>query len=256
MIHREPPPGAIAPLPIWPTVAEAYRTLFANFGALAKIAALPFMLLMVINALATMLGPLGYRLVWEFGIEIPWTLMAVAWLRHLLLGQSASGVTFFPGVERRHFRFLGYALLLSVISLPLTFFPFVADALSIAHRDIVFWVLYVVALYLGVRFAFVYAAVAVDETYSLALAWRHSRAIGTNLFVAIGVFAVLPWKLFDYLLNVGAQSDVGTFFAVALAWHVGLWLLEAIYLAFIAIAFRRCTGWVAAPDQSVLERFE
>lgn len=256
MIHREPPPGAIAPLPIWPTVAEAYRTLLANFGVLAKIAALPFALLMVINALATMLGPLGYRLVWEFGIEIPWTLMAVAWLRHLLLAQPGAGVTFFPAIEKRHFRFLGYALLLSVISLPLTFFPFLADALAIPHRGIVFWVLYVAALYLGVRFAFVYAAVAVDETYSLGLAWRHTRAIGVNLFIAIGVFAVLPWKLFDYLLNVGAQSDMGTFFAVALAWHVGLWLLEAIYLIFIAIAFRRCTGWVLAPDQSVLERFD
>lgn len=256
MIRREPPPDAIAPLPIWPTVAEAYRTLLANFGVLAKIAALPFTLLMVINALATMLGPHGYRLVWEFGIEIPWTLMAVAWLRYLLLEQPTSGVTYFPGVEWHHFRFLGYALLLSVISLPLTFFPFLADALAIPHRDIVFWALYVVALYLGVRFAFVYAAVAVDETYSLGLAWRHTRAIGTNLFIAIGVFGVLPWKLFDYLLNVGAQSDVGAFFAVALAWHVGLWLLEAIYLIFIAIAFRRCTGWVPAPDQSVLERFE
>jgi hypothetical protein len=256
VIQREPPQGAIAPLPIRPTVAEAYRTLFINFGVLAKITALPFALLMVINALATMLGPVGYRLVWEFGIEIPWTLMAVAWLRFLLLEQPASGVTFFPGIERRHFRFLGYALLLSLISLPLMFFPYIADAMALAHKGVVFWVLYVATFYFGVRFAFVYAAVAVDETYSLALAWRHTRAIGNSLALAIGVFAVLPWKLFDYLLNVGAQSDAGTFFAVAFAWHIGLWLLEAVYLIFIAIAFRRCTGWVPAPDQSVLERFE
>ena len=201
MTNSAPPPAAIAPLPIWPTVAEAYRTLLANFGVLAKIAALPFVLLMVINALATQMGPLGYRLVWEFGIEIPWTLMAVAWLRHLLLAQRGAGAVFFPTIERRHLRFLGYALLLSIISLPLTLYPLLADALSLPPGSFVFWVLYVAIFYLGIRFAFVYAAVAVDESYSLALAWRHTRAISMNLFVAIGVFAVLPWKLFDYLLN-------------------------------------------------------
>ena len=256
MISRQPPSGAIAPLPIWPSVTEAYRTFFANLPVFAKVAALPFVLLLVINVLATALGPLGYRLVWEFGIEIPWSLMAVAWLRHLLLEPSGTAATFFPRIERRYFRCLGYALLLSFVSLPLTLFPFLADALALPHRSWIFWVLYVVVFYLGVRFAFIYPAVAVDETYSLAFAWRHTRVIGRNLFLAIGIFAVLPWKLFDYLLSIDTTHDTTILFAISLAWHAGLWLLEAIYLVFVAIAFRRCTGWVPAPDQSVLKRFD
>jgi hypothetical protein len=76
VISHEPPATAVAPLPFWPAVAAAYSLVSGNLGALAKACALPFVLLLLINSLATLLGPIGYAVVWEFGIEFPWTLMA------------------------------------------------------------------------------------------------------------------------------------------------------------------------------------
>lgn len=258
MIHREPPPGAVAPLPFGPTVALAYRLVLANLAALAKLTALPFVLTLLIGHIAVYLDVLSSGLVWEFGLELPWCLMAVAWLRLLLLAPNRDDAVFFPKLRARHGRLLGYALALSVLFLPLTFFSPLADGLGLAEteRNVVYWALYVVLLYVGLRFSFVYAAAAVDEPYSFAIAWRHTRAIAWPLFLAVGLTAMLPWHLFTLLLSHLAQGGAEAAFAAALLWHVGLWMLEALYLAFVVVAFRTCTGWVPAPDQAVLERFE
>lgn len=258
MIHREPPPGAVAPLLFWPTVQQAYRLVFANLAALAKLAALPFVLTLLIEGIASHLGVVARGLVWEFGIELPWCLMAVGWLRLLLLAPDRRDAVFFPKLRARHGRILGYAVVLSVLFLPLTFFELLAGGLAPAQaeRSVVYWPLYVILLYVGLRLSFVYAATAVDEPYGFAVAWRHTRTIAWPLFFAVGLTAMLPWHLFTLLLSDVAHGGAEAAFAAALVWHVGLWLLEAIYLAFVAVAFRTCTGWVPAPDQDVLERFE
>ncbi|MGF1592380.1 MAG: hypothetical protein ACFCUW_03820 [Kiloniellaceae bacterium] len=261
MIQAEPPSGAVAPLPLLPTVSEAYRLVFGNLATMAKVTVLPFVLLFLITVLGTLLGPLEYRLVREFGAELPWTLMAVAWLRFLLLGPTSGDVVVFPRLRARHGRFLGYALLLSVINLPLTFFHYLSVALGIdgTEATIAYWALFMPLLYLGLRFAFVYVAAAVDEPYSFAHAWRHTRGISFTLFIAIGLSVVLPAeginRLLALLTDSLRDSDSGTFVALLL-WHANMWLVEALSLAFYVIAFRNCTGWVPAPDKEVLERFD
>lgn len=258
MITHEPPAGAVAPLPLWATAAQGYRLVLGNLGTLAKVAALPFVLFATINIMGTQLGPLGYKLVREFGAELPWTLMAVAWLRVLLLGPASGDSVVFLHPHRRHLHFLAYALLLSALHLPLTFFAYPADALALegTQRSVVYWALYLLFLYVSLRVSFVYAAVAVDESYGLAIAWRHTRGISFALFIVVGLAAMLPWQLFCWVLGEAIEADPGTAFALGWLWHAALWVLEALYLAIIAIAFRSCTGWVPAPDQRVLERFE
>lgn len=261
MIHREPPPGAIAPLQLLPTVWEAYHLVFGNLAALAKVTALPFVLLFLISLLVSLLGPLEYRLAWEFGAELPWTLMAVSWLRLLLLGPTPENAAVLPRLRARHGRFLCYALLLSVINLPLTFSYPLSSALGLDTTEtmIAYWATFILLFYLGIRFAFVYVSSAVDEAYSLAHAWRHTRGISFTLFAAIGLAVVLPSEGINWLLDLVrdslAESDSGTLVALLL-WHTNIWLVEALYLAFYAIAFRTCTGWVPAPDQNILARFE
>lgn len=257
MISHEPPPGAVAPLPLWPTIADAYRLVFGNLATLAKVAVLPFVLVVLLSGLASFLGPFGQSMAWEFGIELPWTLMAVAWLRFLLLGPAA-GVTVFPQLQPRHLRFLGYALALSLINLPLTLLPYLTDTpdSEAAQRTLEVWLLYAVILYIQLRFCFVYTATAVGERYSLAQAWRHTRGISLTLFIAVGLAVALPWEAANWLLGRAAQADPAGTVVAWLLWHAGLWVLEALYLAFFVIAFRRCTGWVPAPDQGVLERFQ
>ena len=257
MISHEPPAGAVASLPLWATAAEGYRLVFGNLGTLARVAALPFVLFVLITATATWLGPFGYRMAWEFGVELPWTLMAVAWLRVLLLGPASGDIVVFPRLRPRHLRFLGYALLLSALHLPLTFFAYPADFLALegTQRTVLYWALYLLILYLSLRLSFVYAAVAVDEAYSLAVAWRHTSGISFALFAVVGLAAMLPWHLFNWLMVHVMQADPGLAFVVLLG-HAALWVLEALYLAIIAIAFRTCTGWVRAPDHAVLQRFD
>jgi len=261
MIQAEPPSGAVAPLPLLPTVSEAYRLVFGNLGTLAKITVLPFVLQFLITVLASLLDPFEVRLVWEFGAELPWTLMAVAWLRFLLLGATSGDVVVFPRLRARHGRFLCYALLLSVINLPLTFIHYLSEALGLegAVATIAYWALYIPLFYFGLRFAFVYVTAAVDEPYSLAHAWRHTRGLSFTLFVAIGLAVILPSEGINWLLGLVrdsvSESASGTFVALLL-WHANMWLVEALYLAFCVVAFRTCTGWVPAPDHGLLQRFD
>lgn len=257
MISRDPPPGAVAALLLGPTIAEAYRVLFANAGTLAKLAALPFILVLVAEWLMTQFDSVTGRFVWEFGVEVPWALFAVPWLRCLLLPPSQSKPSLLSALHPRYLRCLGYALLLSFLALPLTFYPEVSGLPPEEPvYTLAYWALYAVVVYLGLRLSFVYPAVAADEAYSLALSWRHTGGISFTFFLAICLGALLPWYAFNYLLSLLPQENELIALAIALAWYAGFWLLEAIYLVFIAIAFRRCTGWIPAPDPSVLERFE
>jgi hypothetical protein len=258
VISEKPPVDAVGPLPLWPTVVETWRLLAGNFALLAKLTALPFFLLLVITTLTAQLDRLAIDLIWEFGIEVPWTFMAVAWLRLLLLPEQAGKPPFFPAPERRHLRFLFYALLLSFVTLPMTLFAYIAEALALegTTREIAYWSLDAVTLYLGLRLSFIYTAVAVDEPYSLALSWRHTRGCSVKLFVVVGLVTTAPWQAFSALMGLIDMSDTATAIGFELLWNVMLWLVEATYLAFIVVAFRRVTGWVPKADKRIVERFD
>ncbi len=258
MIADEPPPGPVAPLYFGQTVAEGSRLLARNLPTLAKVSAVPFVLTLLLGHLTASLDPLASRLVWDFAIQLHWTLMAVAWVRHLLLGPAAGEARFFPRLQPQHQRFLGYALLLTCLFLPATLFSLIADvlALSEAERQVAYWALYAALLYLSLRFAFIYVAVPLEETYSLALAWRHTRGVSLALFLAVGLTVLLPWILFSYFLGLVAETDTLLTLVVSILWHVGLWIVEGAFLAFIVVAFRTTTGWLPRPDKAILERFE
>ena len=83
MISHEPPHGAVAPLPVWPTIRDVYGLIVANAAALARIAALPFLLALLVSAVAVIAYHASqditlYRLIIHFGTQLPWALMAVA----------------------------------------------------------------------------------------------------------------------------------------------------------------------------------
>lgn len=260
MISSEPPPAAVAPLPVWPTIAEAYRIFFRNFPVFAKLAAIPMVLSMGLWITSPLISAPFSGLLFEILTELPWTLLGVTWLRRILLLESGTKVAFFPKLGRRHLRFLGYSLLLIVIDLPLLLFPVLAegDPAGNPFGSLAFWGIYLASIYLELRFAFVYVAVAADETYSLTLAWRHSRGQSLRLFLVVGIAVVLPWRLFNTLLeNIPLGPDnFGAALAVLVAWNLAFWVLQAGYLTLVALAFRTCTGWVPPPDRRLLERFE
>lgn len=256
MIEQEPPKEAVAPLPVGQTVVETLRTVFGNLPVLLKICAIP-MLLSIWTDIATVPieAPWG-GLLRSFALELPWTLMGVVWLRWILQVERPAAPRFFPVLERRHLRFLGYSILLTCIDLPLIFYSVMTGEAANEEPllSVMFWGIYVVAVYVEMRFSFVYVAAAVDEKYSLGLSWRHSRRSHIGLFLALGLTVLLPWRLFNYVLEQLAAGQADLF--LWLLWHLGFWLAQALYLTVIAIAFRICTGWVPSPDRRLIERFE
>ena len=256
MIGEEPPKDAVAPLPVVPTIVETLRTVFGNLPLLATICAVPMLLSLLTDIATVFVEPPWAGLVRSFALELPWTLMGVVWLRWILQVDRAAGPGFFPALERRHLRFLGYSILLTCIDLPLMFFStMTGDAAGEEPLlSVLFWAIYFVAVYVEMRFSFVYVAAAVDEKYSLGLAWRHSRGSHIGLFLALGLTVLLPWRLLNYVLEElsAGQADL----LLWLLWHLGFWLAQALYLTVIALAFRICTGWVPAPDRRLIERFE
>jgi hypothetical protein len=260
VINRGPPPGAIAALPLRATLAWTYRTVVANAGALAKIAALPFLLGMAFDFVAPFI-----TLPWQDPLRLIyfiliWTLFAVAWLRVVLLNETASA-RFFPRLTRRHLRLAGYALLLGILDLILLvgWYQFAAAPVAPQFPGLIYWIAYTFIGFVKLRFAFISAAVAVDERYSLRLAWRHSRNAALPLLVIFVAAVVLPSVAYAYGLNALSLEYADNFlllYVFWMLWHAGTWAIEAVYVTVVAIAFRHCTGWVPAPDPRILERFE
>ncbi len=126
--------------------------------------------------------------------------------------------------------------------------------------------------YLMMRFSFVFPAVAVGEAYGLKHAWRHTRGQGFRL-IGLMILTALPISLASWLLHLilgffifeGASflvamgdfrdaTGLGDFVAANLVPLIVLhgtstvfnYLLMAVMVSAISIAFRTCTGWVPA----------
>ena len=243
-------------LPVWGTIAEACRTLAANATALAVMSLVPILLSMSSILVAHALTPRWFEAVLQALFLLGWVLLCVPWLRLLLLeDRTARGL--FPRLSRRHLRVAGYALLLTLIDAPLYVFWYGLGENPEAFQgaEIFNWLIYIFVSFLKLRFAFVYPAIAVDERYSLKLAWRHSQSASLPLLAILVIAVVAPFAGISYGLNALMASDQLPYLWWAL-WHVGIWVIQAVYLTILAIAFRRCTGWVPAPDSAILERFE
>jgi hypothetical protein len=124
-------------------------------------------------------------------------------------------------------------------------------------------------VYLLVRFSFVFPAVAVGEAYGLGHAWIHTRGQGFRL-VGLMILTALPIMLVSWLLNMilrfflfedmnmlammgdllegtTMQDFIAENFVPLIILHgitnVFNYLLTAVMVSAISIAFRTCTGW-------------
>ncbi len=116
MSQTTPPSLAVRKLPVGATFAEAYSLVFARLGLLVTAAAVPYLISAVLTvvsfmaqsnwALAMLVAILGF---------VPYTIFGVSWHRLTLLGPSAGAPSVAPSWNRRHWRFLGYALAVTLI---------------------------------------------------------------------------------------------------------------------------------------------
>jgi hypothetical protein len=261
-----PPPAPLDDLPIGPSVSEAYRSVFGHFGNLLRATLVPFLLSVAILLMGRAAGE-SPVLVFVLGLLTlgPYTIFAVAWHRAVLLATPPPVV---PVWGRRHWRFLGYLLIITAISYGTTYLyePVLISMLSApegtgappldATAVLTALLSLVLVMYLFLRISFVFPAVAVDEHYGLALAWRHSKGQGLRLMGAMFTTMILAYLgmiiVFQVLLTPFRGSSRGSDDAAFLMVFVETlnlalnYILLALSLSLISIAFRTCTGWI--PD--------
>ncbi len=289
MSQTTPPPLALRKLPVGATFAEAYSLVFARLGLLVEAAAIPYLISTVLAvlsfmaqsnwALAMLVVILGF---------VPYTIFGVSWHRLTLLGPSAGAPSVMPAWKRRHSRFLGYALAVTLIGYSLMLVIVLSGALlavplgASAEWFLALAVIFggsIVFVYMIMRLSFVFPAVAVDETYRLAHAWTHTRGqgfrlIGLMIITAVPMIAV-SWALGgilglaflgDLTMPTGTEGaapeatmqdfmaeNAAAFILIQLIMVAVNYLLAALMVSAISIAFRSCTGWVPAPGGAVIQ---
>ena len=262
-----PPPAAVQRVPIRATATAAYRTVFGQLDQLIRAALLPFLLNTVLVAPTLMAtgNPLVF-VVMVLLTLVPYTLCGVTWHRLALLGKPSAPAPVFPGWQRRHWRFYGYALVIMGLNVVLQFGleialggPPIDESGEVIAEQVMRFLLvmscgFAVFAYLALRLSFVFPAVAVDENYGLKHAWSHTAGQGFRLMaiMVITLFPVLLVGMTVIVMAVGALAPSGGSAGPgghALAYMLMsalLYVLVALSLAVISTAFRICTGWVAA----------
>lgn len=263
-------------------VGAAHAAVFGNFRRFARLAAVPFLLavlLMAASIPAALMLPAADLLFMVLDV-VPYALLGIALNRALLTGEAAGFLPPEP-LGRRTWTYVGYTLLLSLaLIVPLAIAVFAgmgaATSLGISAGRIVLpaLVLSVALLYALTRLSLTFPALSVDQRLGLAGSWRLTRGNGMKLFgafVAILVATLLAGALgsgilggqFSINIGGGIEMPPGATLADILLdqgpaeiWSilvslVTLGLLTGAY----AEAFAQLSGW-GAPRQDILERFE
>lgn len=227
------PPGPVATLPIWGSVAAVFRTvLLENLAYFPRAVLAPLLLTFLILLLQIRFGtPLvqteggappapsltDYLL--SFAGLVPYVIFAVAWHRLVLLGPNRGLPAYQPTWGRRHFHFLGYMLLLVVMAgLVFGVLGFAASLLlpgSAAPEETgggnllaltVFLLLLLLVGWFTMRLCFVLPARALDERYGLSDSWRQTRGQGLRILavlVIVQLVIAIPSVIVVSLIGAG-----------------------------------------------------
>ncbi len=273
MSQSAPPPAALRKLAVLQTLSEAYGRVLTNLPVLARAALVPFLLSLALVAasFAAAESPPLTILIMVLGF-VPYTIFGVAWHRVTLLGPAAGAPPLVPAWRQRHWRFLGYLAAVTLIGYGVAVMVFsiafsvVQPGAEIRPRawSVVLVTGALILAYVMMRLSFVFPAVAVDEAYRLKHSWTHTkgqglRLLGALLLTAIPMLALL-WTvsaLFGALLFTEPAPPAGQMEAVIAENSVAIfvsqmimaalnYVLMALVVSVISIAFRSCTGWVPA----------
>ena len=279
MSDATPPREALRNLPVINTAKEAYARVFGNPRLLARASLAPFCLSLALIALSftvPLVSALGF-LVAILGL-LPYTFFGVAWHRLTLLGPVAGAPALMPAWAPRHWRFLGYLLATMLIGSAATAVAFSIGLMAMrpeagslpAAAGLMPLAGFVIVAYVMIRLSFVFPAVAVDESYRLRHAWTHTKGQGLRLLAATVIAAVpmvaLVWgvnEILGALLFAGqapgqdglpavaqmaafVEANLGALLLIQAVTAAINYVLMALMVSVISVAFRICTGWVPA----------
>ena len=279
MSDTTPPREALRKLPVVATAKEAYIRVFDNPRLLARASLAPFCLslaLIVLGFTVPVVSALGYLI----GILslLPYTFFGVAWHRLTLLGPVAGAPPLMPAWAPRHWRFLGYLLATMLIGSGATAVVFSLGFMAIqpdldalpAATGLMLLAGFVIVAYVMIRLSFVFPAVSVDERYRLRHAWTHTKGQGLRLLGATVIAAVpmvaLVWGVNEILaallfaeaapgqdglppvarMEAFVDANLGALLLIRTVTAAIDYVLMALVISVISIAFRTCTGWVPA----------
>ena len=299
MTEATPPSEPLRKLPVFAVVGEAYGAFFRYLRYLPHAALLPILIGAPVywaywrilqritldpagsGALGLLLLPLYLLLFFSFVI------FCVAWYRLNLLGPERGRPPLFPMPKRRHWRFLGYSLLIVVIYLAIVvlfgFLPMAAlfpllgqdeAAMNSATAAggvllVLVWmlVLFCLIVFMMLRLSFVFPAASVDEDYALHNSWAHTKGQVLRFFAALflvsfpPVLAIMIFALAttpEFMMSpdgpaatepalVIAQMEDYFLYSVSVGYVLGL-CYWAIVIGAVVAAFKGITGWYPEPD--------
>ncbi|MGF1593250.1 MAG: hypothetical protein ACFCUW_08230 [Kiloniellaceae bacterium] len=274
--ENQPPPQAVADLPVFQTLAAAFAAAFGQPVLLLRAAAGGLMLLAVASVIYLAMPNALTAMLAIFAPIAAYCHFGVNWYRIMLLGPE--GVVR-PALrwDRRHWLFFGYAVglgttLLIVFMVASIVLPFLPGA-----------VVAIVLCYLAARCSFLFPTLAVEEPYSFALSWQHTKGQGLRLTSCL-LLAAIPLSLaVSLIVSVLANAAMGEVVAalvdlqsnpdssaanrnlaealealppmalvsMKMIFEALNMVVLAVLFGIVALAFRTCTGWVPAPSSNL-----
>ena len=275
--RNQPPSQAVANLPVFETLGAAFIAvvgqpvllLRAMAGGLMLLAVAAIIFVALPNALTGMLA--------IFAPLAAYSHFGVNWYRILLLG-PAGLVRPTLRWDRRHWYFFGYSLALG--SVLLVIYLAVTTLVPVLPGAVVAVALW----YLAARCCFLFPTIAVQEPYSFALAWQHTRGQGLRLTAALLIAAIPLYLTVSLIVSLVVFATMGdaftalmelqgrggfdpestesteafaeavaaippvTLISVKMIFEALTMVVLAVLFGIVALAFRTCTGWV--PDGS------
>lgn len=233
-------------LSIGATFGQAYSLTFGNLGLFARVAAVPFGLILAMNLALILFAnpPKDWMVIAQniltIIIEVP---LLTSWHRFALLPRSQAlptmGFVFTP----REVRFFGYLLLISAtFMLPLMAVGAAGPRLS-PGVAFAFFLVMVVLLLLWARLGLVFPAAAVGDRVRLVDSWQLSRGNGWRIFWLL-ILISLPF--FGATLVVAtivsgivmATKDTSAFGILSIPMLFLTILFAGIYSATLSIVYR------------------
>lgn len=271
-------------LPVWATVTEAYRSIWANRRLLLRFAAVPLVLCVVITPLAVNLGyaipglreswtGLGYLLFCYFLGLAALVPFVVQCYRLLLLGPAAvSGDGPYRVGSESLNMLIPFAVSFILAVSAFFFVPLYVLEMAFnrpyAYYGIVFGFL-LAGAYLVARITFLFAFISLKRPWNLVDRWRETRGNAWRIVLVLAVALcplVVPellWALFSSNGDIGeiriadsmnAQSEATTagphwpsllFLGQLVAGGAWKMIFEALWAAVTVTAFATLTGFPA-----------
>lgn len=267
---------SLSKVPVWQAVKTGFRDSFGNPTVFAAAAVLPLLLTvaLVIGLAEAGAGDKGFL------IEAPVSLLLaccfeLVWLRFLLLGPQGRRLTFLPEANRRFRIFLGYTLLLALLTVAgimLAALPAYGLSNALEGTPYLIYglvvVLYVVGVYFYLRLGFVLFFVAVDAPQRLSDSWRLTRGNGIRLLFIL-LLSLLPLLTIPFVAGIAivlafpessAQVETGNLTGWAL-WldvfftQLMMFCFYGVSSAALVQAFCHLSGWSRERDE-LYQRFE